>query len=150
MAKKDLMSEVERLFVIEGKTLTRISELLGVSKKTLSRWKKKLDLGKKRSAFLSTPRAIADSLQDVLRVKVEQITSMEASEVTPPILDGLHKLIKSVKNIRRETDPLAEAVNTFDRFSLFVAEREPKRQVRERLALLMQEFFERLAKGEYE
>ena len=150
MAKKDLMPEVERLYVIEGKTFTRISELLGISKQTLSGWKKKLDLGRKRKAFLSTPRAIADSLQEVLRAKVEEIAKMEALDVTPPLLDGLHKLIKSVKNIRRETDPLAEAVNTFDRFSLFVAERELKPQVRERLASLMQEFFERLAKGEYE
>lgn len=150
MAKKDLMGEAERLFVIEGKTLTWIGQLLGISAKTLSGWKKKSAWGKRRKAFLSTPRAIADQLQDVLRAKVEEVTGMSASEITPAILDALHKLIKSVKGIRRETDPLAEAVNTFDRFALFVAERNPRREVREKLAGLMQEFLERLARGEYE
>lgn len=132
----------ERLYVREGKTVEEIHQILGLSRTTIIKWKKKGKWDAKRKAYLSTPRATVDTLERVLAKKVEQVDQMEPEEINQTVTDGLVKLMAAVRRAKKEVHFRSEAINVMARFGPFVRDREKDKGKVEWLTKMMRAFFE--------
>ncbi len=139
--------DAERLYVQRSKTLTEIHELLHISLQTLSRWKQEGGWEEKKRAFLSSPRGAVEVMEEALLRKIEEIRKIHADDITPGQIDGLSKLVSMIQKMRRESDPLGQAIAVFDEFSKFVKGKEKDRRKLDWLYTQMQEFFEQLKEG---
>lgn len=139
--------DAERLYVQRNKTLTEIGGLCGISLQTLSRWKQEGGWEEKKRAYLSSPRGAVEVIEEVLLRKVEEIRKIHAEDVTSGQIDGLSKLVSMIEKMRRESDPLGQAIAVFEEFSQFVKGREKDPRKVGWLYAQMQGFFDRIKEG---
>ena len=147
MKKQYYFDEAERLF-IRGKTIKEIAQLLGVSERTLARWKKEGRWEEKRKNYMKNPVGLGEKIEELLRRKVEELASLPASEVTTKMIDELSKLVAALEKIRKAASFPSQAIVVFDRFSSYIKEVEKDEEFLERLSKHIQGFFEKILKEE--
>lgn len=142
MSKWDAYGEeAEQLFVEKGLSLTEIARILPVSVQTLVKWKKAKGWDKKRARFLAQPVTITDKLRELLELRLNRMFEKmdRGEEVTDAEIDGITKLISSIKKVEREVDLTATAPMLMKEFSMYLIE---KSKEDERYKELKDEFVE--------
>ena len=86
MNKKDYhLNEAERLYVYDYNTVDEIASKLGISTKTVCRWKDRYDWEYKRKSFLKSKQAFHEELYEFARKIMKDITAdMESGEKVDP------------------------------------------------------------------
>lgn len=117
--------EAERLFVEKGMSLTQIAKILPVSTQTLVAWRKKNHWDKKRSRFLTQPTGITDRLRELLELRLKRLFEKmdQGEEVTDAEIDGITKLVASIKKIEKEVDLTATAPMLMKEFATFLIQK---------------------------
>ncbi len=107
--------EAERLYTF-GRTFEEIAGILPVSVASLSRWCSKGDWKTKRKAALSSTRTVAESLREVLQMKVNSI--LTAGTLDRSQADEIAKISATIERMERGSyDFLGAAVEVMRRFS---------------------------------
>jgi len=99
-----------------GKTLSEISEVLGISNKTLGQWCKKGNWVEKRKTRATSPGEIARFTLDILRAKAGELRSLPPSEIDAGAIDGIYKLMLLAEKITKETRLLEKSVLVMDSY----------------------------------
>lgn len=134
--------EAERLAVKEGKTQREISELLGISEKTISLWSVKGEWQRKRKEYLvSTREGPAGKLKKTLLELLEKADPKELTE-NARLTDQITKIISAIEKISGGRDLLGSTIETMDRFSKYLMRVETDKQFVERVADHIHKFFE--------
>ena len=144
---KDYYPEAERLAVKEGKSQREISDLLGISEKTLSQWSVKGAWMKQRKEYLvSTREGPADKLKKTLLELLEKVDARELLENTR-LTDQITKIISAIEKISGGRDVLGATIETMDRFTKYLMRAETDRPFIERVADHIHKFFEETRRG---
>ncbi len=95
--KKTTIAQAQRFYVLEGKTLEEIADLLKISKVTLARWRKAYAWDEQITD--ASTINIANKMQVELLSKIS--AAIEAGKLTDPAFaDAAHKLIKILEKMR--------------------------------------------------
>lgn len=117
---RDKTKKIAEDFFLENYNATQkdVSELFGISEKTVSAWAKKGDWVKKRDDYHSSPVKIRQLLQQEL---------LSVSQGNPAQLnaDGISKLQKVIGELRKSADPVVVHQILKD-LDAFIAETDPK------------------------
>ncbi len=132
----------EDLYVRQGKTLQDISELLGISMQTLSRWKQKYDWTERRRIYRVSMPGTIQILEDVLKEKIEQLRELQAQDVDGKQIDGITKLVASIQKLKREDDLRSQTIRVMSEFSRFIKQKNLKERELDLVINLVQEFFD--------
>ncbi len=133
--------EAERLYVKEGKTQREISELLGISEKTISQWSAKGEWVKKRREYLvSTRTGPVEKLKARCAKLLEDTDDIDAKKT-----DEMYK-IKLLIEKMEGYDIKGATIDVMDRFATFIRQREPDKGFIERLINHTHAFFEEVKK----
>ena len=136
----------ERMYTEDQRSLTEISEAIGIPLQTLSRWKAKLHWDDKKRSAIKTPIVLARQLMGMLTEKVErlmqgkskksqvkcqkcgaefEVESEERAEVTARDTDEIRKLVKSIREIGGDQDMLGSILISMNEFVDFMKPRDP-------------------------
>lgn len=138
--------DAERLSVKEGKSQREISQLLGVSEKTLSQWSVKGEWKRKRKEYLTNTRiGPADKLKNSLIELIDRLDPKELAE-NAKIADQITKIISAIEKISGGRDILGATIETMDRFTGYLLRMEADRDFTERVFDHIQNFFEETRK----
>ncbi|GJQ23586.1 hypothetical protein BIY37_04720 [Candidatus Brocadia sapporoensis] len=139
---QDYYKDAERLSVKEGKTQREISELLGISEKTISRWSSDGEWMRQRKEYLvSTRTGPADKLKKTLIEMLEQINPRDILESTR-ITDQITKIIAAIEKIEGGRDVLGATIETMDRFTRYLMRAEEDKQLIGKISERIHGFFE--------
>ncbi|GAB62663.1 MAG: hypothetical protein DWB56_14840 [Candidatus Jettenia sp.] len=131
--------EAERLYVKEGKTQREISELLGISEKTVSLWSVKGDWVRKRKEYLvSTRTGPVEKLKMRFAKLLEDTDDIDAKKT-----DEMYK-IKLLIEKMEGYDVKGAVIDVMDRFATFIRQKEPDQEFIERLKKHTHAFFEEI------
>jgi hypothetical protein len=111
MARLDVapLAVARRLFLSGITDMQELERLTGIAERTLinyrgrERWLDQKDQAAVQS--LDAGESVADIAQALWRIlweKVQEIRDLPAEQIDPVLLDGLHKLVKSVKLMSQE------------------------------------------------
>ena len=143
MNKKDaFLSEAEGLY-IKGKTLKEISELLGVSERTLTRWKKELNWKEKRNKYMKNPLGVEEAIDEEILRLVRELPNTPDSEKAK-VIDMISKLAKVKSIFKKEGDLATQAVYVFDYFTNYIKERERSDEIINKLVKHIQGFIAKI------
>ena len=85
MINKACIDEAENLFVYKQNTLEEIASKLGISSKSVSRWKARYSWDKKRADFLKSKQCFHEELYELARKLMKDIESdIDAGEKIDP------------------------------------------------------------------
>jgi hypothetical protein len=93
------LTQAERLFVHEGRTLEEITTRLSVDLATLLDWQNKGEWDRKRSAILANPENLAERLRLALGKMLAALENGE--ELDPKAFDTIAKAATAIKNLDR-------------------------------------------------
>lgn len=134
--------DAERLCVKEGKTQREISDLLGISEKTLSRWSSDGEWMRQRKEYLvSTRTGPADKLKETLLELLEKIRPADLLK-SARITDQITKIISAIEKIEGGKDVLGSTIETMDRFTRYIGRMEQDQEFVRRLGDHIHGFFE--------
>lgn len=140
-------NDAERLSVKEGKTQREISELLGVSEKTISKWSSKGQWLRQRKEYLTTTRiGPAQKLENALAALIENVEQGELIR-DPRVADQITKIVAAIKRLKGEGDILGETIEVMDRFTKYLNRVEQDKEFMGRLAEHIHKFFEETRRG---
>ena len=138
--------DAERLSVKEGKAQRQISELLGISEKTLSRWSSDGEWMRQRKEYLvSTREGPAQKLENALTGMIEKLDAGELIS-NPRIADQITKIVAAIKRLRGEGDILGETIEVMDKFTKYLNRAETDKQFIDKLSDHIHKFFEETRK----
>lgn len=144
---QDYYPEAERLAVKEGKTQREISELLGISEKTLSKWSKKGEWMRQRKEYLvNTREGPAEQLKKGLLSLIEGSNALELVE-NPRLVDQITKIISAIEKIEGGRDVLGSAIETMDKFTRYLIRVETDKEVIKKIGEHIHRFFEEIRRG---
>ncbi len=134
--------DAERLAVKEGKTQREISELLGISEKTISQWSAKGEWQRQRKEYLvSTREGPAEKLKKTLLELLEKADARELLKNTR-LTDQITKIISAIEKISGGRDILGATIETMDRFTKYLNRVETDADFMSKLADHIHKFFE--------
>jgi transcriptional regulator with XRE-family HTH domain len=135
--ERDFYDVTEEQYVKRGKSLQEISELIGVSATTLSKWKAKGDWGKKRKDYLTRTRSgPVQRLRDKLFQLLDDTKELDAKTV-----DQISKIVAAIEKIDGGRDVLGSTIEVMDRFGKYIRENEKDEAFVGQLTEHMQGFF---------
>lgn len=102
------------LFVKDGKDVAALLAMGLGSKNTIGKWRKEDRWDERRAKWKRTKVSMEEVLGGVLEAKVRELEGMATEEINPGVIDALYKLIKSIEGIKKEGDPLVEAMNVME------------------------------------
>lgn len=144
---KDYYPEAERLAVREGKTQRDISELLGVSEKTISKWSSDGQWLRQRKEYLvSTREGPAETLKKGL-LKIFEETTAEELVREPGRVDQITKIISAIEKIEGGRDVLGSAIETMDKFTRYLIRVEQDKEIIKKIGEHIHRFFEEIRRG---
>ena len=135
--ERDFYNVAEEQYVKGGKSLQEISELIGVSTTTLSKWKAKGDWGKKRKDYLTRTRS---GPVQRLRDKLYQLLD-NADELDSKTVDQVSKIVAAIEKIDGGRDPLGSTIEVMSRFGKYIRDNEKDQAFVDQLTEHMQGFF---------
>lgn len=115
MKKKHLLPQAERQFIKENKGVSAIAESLGVSASTISRWAKNGDWEARQADYAGSTLRIAEKIRKLLADDVASLDKLDNGA-----MDRITKAVKSMKEIDREVDMLANTIEVMDQFTNFL------------------------------
>lgn len=115
MKKKHLLPQAERQFIKENKSVSAIAESLGVSASTISRWAKANDWEARQADYAGSTLRVAEKLRKLLAEDIDSLDKLDNGS-----MDRIMKAVKSVKEIDREVDMLANTIEIMDQFTNFL------------------------------
>ena len=133
MTKKDTFFMQAESMYIKGKTLVEISNLLGISQRTLSRWKKIGIWEEKRRKYLRNSLAIQEKIDEKIAELVERLGQIEDKAEEARTIDQISKLAKVKESFGKIGDLSSQALYVFDKFTSYIREREKDLVVIEKL-----------------
>lgn len=132
--KHKLYSDAETMFTEHGSTCTEISETLGITEATLSKWRNQMRWDTMREEILSSP----DKIRKILREELQWIAQGKKSRVDTDALSKVSKtlqyfdgkvalsvviaVLKELDNYMAEIDP-AKAVEFTEYHKIFIGHR---------------------------
>jgi len=140
MKKKDLFLAEAESFYVKGKTLSEISEILGISQRTLSRWKKSYGWQEKRKKYFMNPLSIQDQIDEEIAKLVQRLAMVDDEANEAKIIDQLSKLAKVKESYGKMGDLSTQAIYVFDKFTGYIREKEKDQEIIDRLQKLIQGF----------
>ena len=139
---QDYYNEAERLAVKHGKPQREISELLGISEKTISKWSAKGEWMRQRKEYLvSTREGPAEKLKKTLLELLEKVDSTELLE-NGRLTDQITKIISAIEKIEGGRDILGATIETMDRFTKYLNRAETDKEFISKLSDHIHKFFE--------
>lgn len=118
MAKKDNQQRIaESMFIEQGMNAKAISELIEVSEKTISNWRKKGNWDARRDEALAAPHKIREILLRELK------TLAEGGDSTVDA-DALSKISKVMDSMSDRISPQA-TISVFKEFDTWMIEQDP-------------------------
>lgn len=135
------IEEVIGLYVDKGMSPEDIAERIPVSAKTIRSWADKHDMNKMRRQKIASGRQIVELMEGLI---LRKLADMEgAAEITPGDFDSINKMYKTLDRIRNGTLALsAAAIETFEKFSLYLRQMEDDQAFLDKLANHMRAFME--------
>ncbi len=133
MKKADVYLATAEEMYIKGKTLVEISSVLGISHRTLSRWKRLSNWEEKRKKYLMNPLSASDILADEMAKLIRQLPFVKDKAEYARIVDELSKLAKVRETYQKIGDLSTQALYVFEKFTSFIREREKDNKVIEKL-----------------
>jgi len=132
MAKysEDVIAQARRLYVEEGRAVRQISQLLNVPTATIHYWVKNRKWKEVREEMAGSARSIYEMGVKILRGKLKELADMPAGKVSPAMLDGLNKLMRTVESARENVRVFECAVIAGEDFVPFVRKQIPDEQSR--------------------
>lgn len=101
-SKETLLTEAQRQYVEEQKTIADIALGLGVSRRTLTRWKIAGDWDNKRSEFMQNKATLHSSLYKLATIAVDELTrGMENHDWDTQQVFAVKSLIQALEPSRR-------------------------------------------------
>ena len=144
---KDYYPEAERLAVREGKTQRDISELLGVSEKTISKWSSDGQWLRQRKEYLvSTREGPVEKLKKALLEILEKTNARELTD-NARLTDQITKIISAIEKIEGGRDVLGSAIETMDKFTRYLLRIEQDKEIIKRIGEHIHRFFEEIRRG---
>ena len=134
---QDYYPDAERLYVREGKTQREISELLGISEKTISKWSSSGQWLKQRKEYLvSTKSGPVQILEGRLR------TLLEDPAIDARKTDEMYKIQLLIDRMRGGFDIKGATIEIMDRFVKYINRAETDKVFVGKLAEHIHKFFE--------
>lgn len=115
MKKKHLLPQAERMFIKENKNVSAIADSLGISASTVSRWAKANDWENRQMEYAGSTLRIAEKIRKLLADDVASLDKLDNGA-----MDRITKAVKSMKEIDREVDMLANTIEVMDQFANFL------------------------------
>ncbi len=144
---QDYYPEAERLATKEGKTQREISELLGISEKTISAWSAKGEWMRQRKEYLvNTREGPAEQLKKGLLTLIQGSNALELVE-NPRLVDQITKIISAIEKIEGGRDVLGSAIETMDKFSRYLLRVEQDKEIIKKIGEHIHRFFEEIRRG---
>ncbi|MBQ3922544.1 MAG: hypothetical protein II707_04535 [Spirochaetales bacterium] len=101
-SKETLLTEAQRQYVEEQKTIADIALGLGVSRRTLTRWKIAGDWDNKRSEFMQNKATLHSSLYKLATIAVDELTrGMEEHRWNTQQVFAVKSLIQALEPSRK-------------------------------------------------
>ena len=133
--------------VRDGKTQREISELLGVSEKTISAWSAKGEWMRQRKEYLvNTREGPAEQLKKGLLTLIQGSNALELVE-NPRLVDQITKIISAIEKIEGGRDVLGSAIETMDKFTRYLIRVEQDKEVIKKIGEHIHKFFEEIRRG---
>lgn len=121
MDKTVLLPQAERMFIREGKGVTEVADTLGISRATISRWKKKRNWDQRRLDFNNSTQAISEKLLKLLADDVNSLQQLDSSAV-----DRITKAVKSIKSLNQDVDMLGTTITVMEQLAHFLQHRHAR------------------------
>jgi transposase-like protein len=115
--KHKLYDDAATLFIEQGLTCNAISEQLGITEATLSKWRGQMNWEARREDYLSSPGKIKELLQ-------KELKSVAAGNKTLIDTDALSKIAKTLQYFDEKVS-LPVIVSVFREFDNFMVEIDP-------------------------
>ena len=133
--------------VRDGKTQREISELLGVSEKTISAWSAKGEWMRQRKEYLvNTREGPAEQLKKGLLTLIQGSNALELVE-NPRLVDQITKIISAIEKIEGGRDVLGSAIETMDKFTRYLIRVEQDKETIKKIGEHIHKFFEEIRRG---
>lgn len=140
---QDYYPEAERLAVREGKTQREISELLGISEKTISAWSKKGEWMRQRKEYLvSTREGPIAKLKARFAQLLEDMGDLDARKT-----DEIYKIRLLIDRMEGGMDVLGSAIETMDKFSKYLVRVELDKEIIKKIGEHIHRFFEEIRRN---
>jgi uncharacterized protein YjcR len=147
MKNKDIyLMEAESMY-FRGKTLSEISKILTVSERTLLRWKKRHTWEEKKKKYILNPLSIERNVDSLIIKRLEKLSTSEEAE-SGKIIDQLSKLAKVKISFGKQGDFATQAIYVFEKFSIFIKNKETDIKFLEMLQEYIQKFIRKILKDE--
>ena len=135
-------NDAERLSVKEGKSQREISQLLGISEKTLSQWSVKGEWQRQRKEYLVSSRTgPVDKLKERFYRLLESEEELDAKKT-----DEMYKIQLLIDRMEGY-DIKGATIEVMDRFATFIRQRETDTGFIEQLMNHTHAFFEEVKKA---
>ncbi|HHL71364.1 MAG TPA: hypothetical protein ENJ29_02535 [Bacteroidetes bacterium] len=118
MSKHQLKARAEHLYIREGKGVTEISKMLGLSTSTVSRWKREGDWEARHKDVHTSLSRIAEKLIILLADEVDQMEALDNANV-----DKVTKAVKSITTLDKEVDMLGSTVLVMENYGNFLQQK---------------------------
>lgn len=118
MARQAKKSLAERMFVEDGMTAKAISETIGISENTLSKWRKQNRWDDRRAEMLAAPH----KLREILMRELKTIAEGNTSKIDA---DALAKVSKVIESMSERINPQV-VFSVFKEFDNWMADQDPK------------------------
>lgn len=115
--KSALKTLAERMFVEEGMNAKSIAEAIGVTEKTVGRWRNQDNWDEKREKYLATPYNIKRLLSD-------ELANLVKGETPGLDMKAINDAIKAIQSISDETSTQV-VFTVFREFDNWMAEQDP-------------------------
>lgn len=140
---QDYYPEAERLAVKVGKTQRDISELLGISEKTISAWSAKGEWMRQRREYLvSTKTGPLEKLKERFAQLLEDTGDIDARKT-----DEIYKIQLLIDRMEGGSNVLGSAIETMDKFSKYLVRVEQDKEVIKKIGEHIHKFFEEIRRG---
>lgn len=140
---KDYYPEAERLAVKDGKTQREISELLGISEKTISAWSAKGEWMRQRREYLvSTKTGPLEKLKERFAQLLEDTGDIDARKT-----DEIYKIQLLIDRMEGGSNVLGSAIETMDKFSKYLVRVEQDKELIKKFGEHIHKFFEEIRRG---
>ena len=101
-SKETLLTEAQRQYIEEQKTIAEIANSLSVSRRTLTRWKIAGDWDNKKSEFIQNKATLHSSLYKLATIAVDELTrGMEEHDWDTQQVFAVKSLIQALEPSRK-------------------------------------------------
>jgi len=143
-SKRDLYYEEAQSLFITGMKLSNIVNIIPVTRRTLSSWKRLGQWQRKRELVTEHPRLIGEALRGLVKQKVKSLLDNK-EDINLSTVDELNKIISLIDRLQEQCwDERAAIVEVMGRFGDFARRQVGEKKELQMLARLMEKFFEEM------